>query len=106
VDCAVAADVEAREVPLHRDLVGPRLRDLPRRHQGVAISGKVPGAAGRSHARRRVVLRRGVNRCDPCEFANIVLGVGHMRYFHVLIKSSVVVTVASSDSVLSMITVA
>src|SRR5690349_15753696 len=45
-------------------------------------------------------LRRCVNRCDPCEFADIVLGVGH---FHASMRSSVVVMVARSDSVLSMI---
>ena len=115
----------------------------PRRHQWVAVAGKIAGAADWRNARRRPVrfqsaadffdergsvvpprligvrrdgnvlqssyrrheprqLRRCLNRCDPCEFADIVLGVRHVR-FQISISSSVVVMVASSDSMLSMI---
>jgi len=88
--CADAFDEFGRIVP--QSLVGVRgyrdvLKSSHRRHES-------------GHPWRRL------NRCDPCEFADIVLGVRHVRCFQVPMSSSVVVIVASSDSVLSMIEVA
>src|SRR5262245_59648413 len=52
----VAADMEAAEMPAHRDLVRSRRGDLPRRHQGVAVPGEVPSTSRRRDARGRLVF--------------------------------------------------